>query len=156
MPNLLSILIILPSAGAIATLMMRGTSAIRWMALATTLVTFAVSLLLLFTFDWHRSGEYGYESSGGTVQMVQQFSWIPALNIQYKVGIDGLSFPLVLLTTGITVLACIASWKIDKMTKGYFALFLFLESGILGGVSLSRLFFSSTCSSKSLSCRCIS
>jgi NADH-quinone oxidoreductase subunit M len=140
MPNLLTILIILPVAGAIATLMMRGRDAVRWMALATTLITFALSLVLLFVFDWHKSGGYDYESNGGTVQLVQQCSWIPALNIQYKVGLDGLSLPLVLLTTGITVLACIASWKIDKMTKGYFALFLFLESGILG-VFLSLDFF---------------
>ena len=117
MPNLLTILIILPTAGAIATLMMRGRDAVRWMALATTLVTFVVSLGLFFTFDWHKSGGYAYESAGGTVQMVQQVPWISALNVQYKVGIDGLSFPLVLLTTGITVMACIASWNIQKMTK---------------------------------------
>jgi len=140
MPNLLTILIILPTAGAIATLMMHGRDAVRWMALATTLVTFVVSLGLFFTFDWHKSGGYAYESAGGTVQMVQQVPWISALNVQYKVGIDGLSFPLVLLTTGITVMACIASWNIQKMTKGYFALFLFLESGILG-VFLSLDFF---------------
>src|SRR5437762_5792151 len=64
--------------------------------------------------------------------MVQEADWIPAFNIKYRVGIDGLSFPLVLLATFICVLAAIASWNIEKMTKGYFALFLFLETGILG------------------------
>jgi NADH-quinone oxidoreductase subunit M len=72
--------------------------------------------------------------------MVQSADWIKAFNIQYKVGIDGLSFPLVLLCTFICVLACIASWNITKMTKGYMALFLFLETGILG-VFLSLDFF---------------
>src|SRR5208283_3849335 len=57
---------------------------------------------------------------------------IAAYNIQYKVGIDGLSFPLVLLSTFVCLLACIASWNIEKMTKGYMVLFLLLESGILG------------------------
>src|SRR5208283_3118715 len=65
---------------------------------------------------------------------------IAAYNIQYKVGIDGLSFPLVLLSTFVCLLACIASWNIEKMTKGYMVLFLLLESGILG-VFLSLDFF---------------
>jgi NADH-quinone oxidoreductase subunit M len=109
---------------------MKSRDSIRWMALGTTIVTFLFSLLLLTTFDW----------SSGSVQMIQRASWIKAFNIEYLVGIDGLSFPLVLLSTFICVLACIASWKIDKMSKGYFALFLFLETGILG-VFLSLDFF---------------
>src|SRR4051812_10815386 len=112
--NLLTILIFLPMAGAVLTLLMRTRDNVRWMALATTLVTFVLSLLLFATFDWHKTGLYGYDTAGGTVQMVQQVPWIPAFNINYKVGIDGLSFPLVLLSTGICVLACIASWNIEK------------------------------------------
>lgn len=135
--NLLTILIFLPTAGAILTLLAKGKDAVRWTALATTIVTFLLSLLLLATFDWHKSG---YIASGGVVQMVQEADWIPAFNIKYKVGIDGLSFPLVLLSTFICMLSCIASWNIEKMTKGYMALFLFLETGILG-VFLSLDFF---------------
>jgi len=74
------------------------------------------------------------------VQMVTRASWIPAFNIEYLVGLDGLSFPLIILTTFICMLSCIASWNIEKMTKGYMALFLFLETGILG-VFLSLDFF---------------
>jgi NADH-quinone oxidoreductase subunit M len=140
MPNLLSILLLLPAAGALAVLPLRGNQPARWLALAITLATFALSLALLFVFDFRRNGPYDYESAGGTVQLVQQCSWIPALNIQYKVGLDGLSLPLVILTTGISVLACIASWRIEKFTRAYFALFLLLESGILG-VFLSLDFF---------------
>jgi NADH-quinone oxidoreductase subunit M len=127
---LLTILIFLPSVGAVFVLMMKSRDSIRWMALGTTIVTFLFSLLLLGTYDWNL----------GSVQMIQRASWIKAFNIEYLVGIDGLSFPLVLLSTFICVLSCIASWKIDKMTKGYFALFLFLETGILG-VFLSLDFF---------------
>src|SRR5262249_22253830 len=76
----------------------------------------------------------------GTVQLVQDAIWIPSFNVHYKVGIDGLSLPLVLLTTFICVLSCIASWNIEKMTKGYMALFLFLEAGIIG-VFVSLDFF---------------
>jgi NADH-quinone oxidoreductase subunit M len=141
--NLLTILIFLPCAGAILTLFAKGRDAIRWTALLTTLVTFLASLLLFATYDWRQPGGYDY-APRGTVQMVnnngQGASWIPAFNIQYKVGIDGLSFPLVILSTFVCLLSCIASWKIDKMLKGYMCLFLFLETGILG-VFLSLDFF---------------
>jgi len=136
---LLSILIFLPMVGAVFVLMAKSRDTVRWTALAFTLITFAVSLLLLFFFDWHRGSFYAYDSQG-TVQLVQDALWIPAFNVHYKVGIDGLSFTLVLLTTFVCVLSCIASWNIEKSIKGYMALFLFLEAGILG-VFLSLDFF---------------
>jgi len=144
---LLTILIFLPSVGAIFVLLVKDRDAVRWTALGTTILTFALSLLLFTTFRWnlgeHRPYDYMENPVSGTpgvVQMVQEASWIPAFNIKYKVGIDGLSFPLVILSTFICFLSCIASWNIDKMTKGYMALFLFLETGILG-VFLSLDFF---------------
>jgi NADH-quinone oxidoreductase subunit M len=135
--NILTILIFLPTAGAVLTLLCRTRDSVRWTALATTLVTFALSLVLFAYFDWGRGSSYAWlDGAGGdprgTVQLRQEAQWIPAFNIQYKVGIDGLSFPLVVLSTFICVLSCIASWNIEKMTKGYMALFLFLETGILG------------------------
>src|SRR5580765_5260326 len=138
--NLLTILIFLPTVGAVLTMLVKGRDAVRWTALGTCIVTFLLSLLLFACFDWSKAGVYGYEASGGTVQMVQECSWIPAFNIQYKVGIDGLSFPLVILSTFICLLSCVASWNIEKMIKGYMVLFLLLESGILG-VFLSLDFF---------------
>src|SRR5438552_12783352 len=104
--NLLTILIFLPTIGAVLTMLVKGRDAIRWCALATCIVTFLLSLLLFAFFDWNKAGIYSYEQDGGTVQMVQTATWIPAFNIQYKVGIDGLSFPLVLLSTFICLLAC--------------------------------------------------
>jgi NADH-quinone oxidoreductase subunit M len=137
---LLTILIFLPTAGAVLTLLMSGRDAVRWTALGTTIVTFLLSLLLFATFDWNRGEGYAYAEDGGTVQMVQSARWIPAFNIEYRVGIDGLSFPLVILSTFICMMSAIASWNIDKMIKGYWALFLFLETGILG-VFLALDFF---------------
>ena len=139
--HLLTILIFLPTVGALLTLMVKGRENVRWVALGTTIVTFLVSLLLFATYKWNAGSGYAYHAeNGGVVQMVEAASWIPAFNIQYKVGIDGLSFPLVILSTFICLLSCIASWNIEKMPKGYFALFLFLETGILG-VFLSLDFF---------------
>src|SRR5688572_19657973 len=137
---LLTILIFLPSVGALVVLCMRNRDSIRWATLATTLLTFVLSLTLLLGYKWKDNGAYAYatgenngvaEAGNGVVQMVQHAKWIPLFNIDYRVGIDGLSLPLVILSTFICVLACIASWNIEKMTKGYMALFLFLDTGIM-------------------------
>src|SRR5437868_5001988 len=60
------------------------------------------------------------------------YPWIPRFNINYYLGVDGISMPLVLLTTVLTFLSMIASWKIDKFVRGYCVLFLVLETGMLG------------------------
>ena len=130
--HLLTILIFLPTVGAAVLLFISDRKTVRWTTLGFCLATFVVSLFLFATFDWHQGSGYKYADQGGTIQMVQTNDWISAYNIQYKVGIDGLSFPLVLLSTFVCLLACIASWNIEKMTKGYMVLFLLLESGILG------------------------
>lgn len=140
---LLTILIFLPMGGAFVVLFAKGRDAIRWTALGTTIVTFLLSLLLLFLYKYQGAdGVYGYldQHPNGVVQLVQSASWIPAFNVEYRVGIDGLSLPLIILSTFICVLACIASWNIEKMLKGYMCLFLFLEAGIMG-VFLSLDFF---------------
>jgi NADH-quinone oxidoreductase subunit M len=131
---LLTILIFLPTIGAAVVLVVRGNRAVRGTALATTLATLAVALGVLIAYDTSAGGVYGYGDSAqpGVMQLVQSANWIKAFNIQYKVGIDGLSLALVLLTTFVCVLVCAASWNIDKLTKPYMALFLFLETGVLG------------------------
>src|SRR5918999_1069334 len=141
--NILTVLIFLPCVGAILVLLCKSRDAVRWTSLGTTLVVFVLSLALFGMFDWNRGSAYDYvsgEGGNGTVQLVQQGRWIPAFNVNYKVGIDGLSFPLVILSTFICLLSAVASWNIEKMTKGYWALFLFLETGILG-VFLALDFF---------------
>ncbi len=66
--------------------------------------------------------------------------WIRTWNIEYKLGYDGISVPLLLLTSFISVLAMMASWSIKKMVRGYLILFLLLETGMLG-VFLALDFF---------------
>jgi NADH-quinone oxidoreductase subunit M len=66
--------------------------------------------------------------------------WIPAFNIEYLLGVDGISMPLVVLTTFLSLLACAASWPITKHVKAYHVLFLLLETGMLG-VFVSLDFF---------------
>jgi NADH-quinone oxidoreductase subunit M len=58
--------------------------------------------------------------------------WIPAFNIEYFLGIDGISLPLIVMTAALSFLALVASWKIDRYVKGYLMLFLLLETGMIG------------------------
>ena len=74
------------------------------------------------------------------MQGVVKRPWIPAFNIEYLLGVDGISMPLVVLTTFLSVLACAASWPITKHVKAYHVLFLLLETGMLG-VFVSLDFF---------------
>ncbi|HSI35150.1 MAG: NuoM family protein [Phycisphaerae bacterium] len=129
--NLLTILIFLPAVGTIFVMAARTARAGRLAALAVTATTFGLSLLLLVGFDWKMAGSYA-TGPGGVVQMVQRTAWIPAFNIEYFVGVDGLSFPLVVLSTFICLLACVASLNVVRMTRGYMALLLLLETGVLG------------------------
>jgi NADH-quinone oxidoreductase subunit M len=64
--------------------------------------------------------------------LLARVPWIRPFNIEYYVGIDGISMALILLTTVVTFLSMIASWKIEKYVKGYCALFLLLETGVIG------------------------
>src|SRR5262249_19018461 len=63
---------------------------------------------------------------------VARVPWIPRFNIDYYLGVDGISMPLILLTTALSFLAMLASWNIEKHVRGYCILFLILETGMLG------------------------
>ncbi|MCB9852038.1 MAG: NADH-quinone oxidoreductase subunit M [Phycisphaerales bacterium] len=106
---------------------------ITWL---TSFVVFLLSLTLFPTFLDGSAFDGGY---GENMQAVTQMDWINVvgLKIQYHIGLDGLSFALIILTTLVMWLAAWTSWnfntwKVNKGAKGYFALFLLLETGILG------------------------
>jgi len=73
-----------------------------------------------------------FDSSAKGIQFKEQLSWIPAFNIEYFMGIDGLSVPMVLLTAFLSFICIFASWNIEKGVKGYFAMFLLLDAGMMG------------------------
>ena len=132
---ILSVLIWLPIFGGVVMLALgeRNVALGRWIALLTTAVTFGVSTLLWANFD----------SSTALMQFGEEHSWIPSLSSAYALGVDGISMPLILLTTFITPLVVIASWTvIEKKPVQYYAAFLILE-GLMIGVfaSLDALLF---------------
>ena len=134
-PHLLSLLIWLPIIGGVIALALGEKRAhdARWLSLITSLGTFIASIPL-----------YAHFKSGTPVmQFVERAPWIPMLNSQYYLGVDGIAMPLILLTTFTTVLIVIAGWSsIEKRVSQYFASFLILE-GLMIGVfaSLDGLLF---------------
>lgn len=125
--GILSGLLLLPLVGAAFILCLRGDTEavrtnIRWIALATTLVTFFLSLAAWFAFD----------PANMSFQFVEQKAWLSE-TIQFKLGVDGFSIPFVLLTTFLMPFCIIASWRtIDKQLQAYFAAFLILETTLIG------------------------
>src|SRR5690349_830880 len=116
----LSLMVFLPALGALALAFFpRGKEeAIRYTTLGITIFTFMLSLGLFFSAR-------GVEFKTGVADMQDLFSapWIPTFGIQYLMGLDGISFPLVVLTTFLSILASAASWSITKHVKAFCTLF---------------------------------
>jgi len=136
----LTLITFLPAAGAavVGLLPTKNPNVIRWTTLAVTFVVLVIAVSLYPQFSHSQTGIN--EESG--FQFVEHTSWIPAFNIEYFVGVDGLSFPMVLLTALLCFLCIPASWGIATGVKGYHALFLLLETGMMGTfVSLDFFLF---------------
>ena len=119
--------------------------AIRWIAFATTAVTFVLSLWMAWpglfaALGFGAAGPAQFTIGEAGMQAVVKKPWIPAFGIEYLLGVDGISMPLVLLTTFLSMLACAASWPITKHVKAYHVLFLLLVTGMVG-VFVSLDFF---------------
>jgi NADH-quinone oxidoreductase subunit M len=124
---ILSVTTFLPLAGALFIMVLRGDGEAekrnaRWIALWFTLVTLAVSLILVWRFD-PGSAEF---------QFVERRPWLAGA-ITYHMGVDGISLPFVILTTGLMPICIIASWQaIERRVKEYMIAFLVLETLMIG------------------------
>ncbi len=122
---ILSTLIYVPLLGAIVLLFVgrKHELFIKGFTLAFSIVEFAISLPLFFVFDEQAKG----------MQFVEKAAWFPEWGISYFLGIDGISLLLVLLTTFLTILCVLISWKsIQTRVKEYYITFLFLETAMIG------------------------
>jgi len=132
---ILSFLIFFPILGAVVLLFIdkEKLGSLRVVTLLFSLAEFFVSLPLFFAFD----------STTAAMQFLEDRWWIQAYGISYKLGIDGISLLLVLLTTFLTVLCILCSWRaITFRVKEYMISFLFLETGMIGAlVSLDLVLF---------------
>lgn len=126
--------ILIPIVGMILLFLVpeRYPKAIKWLTIVFTSSAFLASLGALALFNADRFN----------FQMVEVAQWIPAWGIQYKVGLDGISIWLFLLTTLLTLLAAIFSFYVDARPRIYFAMILLLEAAMLGVfVSLDLILF---------------
>jgi len=121
--SILSWTVFLPFIGAVILLFMRSAGAIRLLALLTTILTFVISLPILANFD----------KSTFKMQFVEFREWIPAWGINYFIGIDGISILFIFLTTILSVLCVLVSWKaIETKVKEFHIAILIMETGMLG------------------------
>ena len=123
---LLSLLIWLPIIGGAGVLALGNRAgAARWLSLAIALVVLAISIPLFTGYD--------ASAAAATMQFVEAREWIPAYDIQYHLGADGISVALIVLTTLVTVLVLIGAWtSIDKRVSQYYASMLILEGLMIG------------------------
>jgi NADH-quinone oxidoreductase subunit M len=144
--NLLNWIIFVPTIAAALCLIVPSTKAVKWLAVLASGLTLVLSLGLFGHFAWWNGQSLGAIFGSGYGQKLYEVTKLPWITlgsgdsksaIEYFVGVDGLSFPLIILTTVVSFLACLASWniehwKVNKGIRGYFALFLLLETGMLG------------------------
>jgi NADH-quinone oxidoreductase subunit M len=126
---ILSVVTFLPLVGALFIVLVKGDDRVakgtaRWVALWSTFVTFAISLVLVWRFD----------TSVAEFQFVEKYPWLGIAS--YHMGVDGISLPFVILTTALMPICIIASWTtIQKRVREYMIAFLVLETLMIGTFS---------------------
>jgi NADH-quinone oxidoreductase subunit M len=145
---ILSFITLLPIVGMIVVLILNKDSVrtIRTVAVVITAIQVVLAAMIILVFDTTKAGI----NEVSTMQFVERFSWITVpstgwfgeIRIEYFMGLDGLSMPMVILTALISFVAVFASFSVEKSVKGYFAMFLLLDAGMMGVfVSLDLFLF---------------
>jgi NADH-quinone oxidoreductase subunit M len=143
---ILSLITFLPILGMIIILFLpkEQPKFVKYLALAITAIQVLLAIVLLSHYNYTAAGVYDEKS----FQFIEKFrwiniagiSWLGNVKIDYFLGLDGLSMPMILLTAIVSFIATLSSWTIEKSIKGYFALFLLLDAGMMG-VFVSLDFF---------------
>ena len=135
----LSLLILLPVLTALGVLLVRDAKQVRAVALLGSVAQLVLCGFLLMAYMQERN-------AGNTAAFLfqQKAVWFSAFNIQYLVGVDGISVAMILMTSLVVVSAVLVSWKVQKLTKEFFFLLLFLSAGAYGffmSLDLFLMFF---------------
>ena len=121
----------LPLVGAVVILLVVSERLARWIALAATVATLAVSVPLYRDFD----------KASSALQFVESRDWIPSWNIAYSMGVDGISLPFIFLSSVLSVLCIGASWSaIQRRVREFYAALLVAETAMIGLFAASNLF----------------
>ncbi len=135
----LSLLILLPVLTALVVLVVRDAKQVRAVALLGAVVQLVLCGFLLMAYTQERN-------AGNTTAFLfqQRAMWFTAFNIQYYLGVDGISVAMIMMTSLVVVAGVLVSWKIEKLTKEFFFLLLFLSAGAYGffmSLDLFLMFF---------------
>ena len=135
----LSLLILLPLLTAVALLLVKKTSQVKWISLAGATIQLFLAIFLLLAFNSEKA-------LGNTAQMLfeLQYNWFPSWNISFHLGVDGISVAMILLTAFVVIAGVLVSWNVTKMTKEYYFLLILLSFGAYGffiSLDLFILFF---------------
>lgn len=135
----LSLLVILPLLTVLAVLLSWGPAAVRWLSFLGVTLQLILAILLLASYWRERTG-------GNAAPMLFEYNhpWFSTLNINYHIGVDGLSVSMILLTALVMFGAVLVSWNITSSTKEFFILLLLLSAGAYGffiSLDLFTLFF---------------
>ncbi len=124
MSHLLTIITFVPLVGMVLILLCPNEQKglIKWIAALATVPQVLIAIYLFLNFD----------TATTAMQFVEKYPWIASYHISYFVGVDGISISMVLLTALICFIAAFASFGIERAPKGYFALFLLLDTGMMG------------------------
>lgn len=135
---ILSLITFLPVIGMILILFIpkEQSKTVKYLTLVITAIQVVLAIILLANYNYNAAGVYEEKS----FQFIEKFrwiyitgiSWLGNVKVDYFLGVDGLSMPMVLLTAIVSFIAAISSWTIEKSVKGYFALFLLLDTGMMG------------------------
>lgn len=129
----LSAIMLAPGAGLLAILLLPAGSrrAVRWVSLASAGASLALTILVFLGFD----------SAAGGLQYVERLPWVPELGITYFLAVDGISLPLVLLTSITFFTGVWTMWSLEYRVKEFFALMLLMVLGVYGVFMALDLFF---------------
>jgi len=135
----LNLLLLFPLLTAVAILFCNGLKQARTLALTGSAIQLVLSLMLLSMFNMERE-------AGNTAVMLfeNNYTWFEALNINFHIGVDGISVAMILLTAFVVLAGVLVSWNQSNMSKEFFFLLLFLSLGAYGffiSLDLFSLFF---------------
>lgn len=135
----LSFLILIPLLTALAVLLCKNSLQVKWTALSGSIIQLGAAIGLLISYNAERA-------VGNKSQMLfeSRFTWFKALNIQYYVGVDGISIAMILLTAAVVIAGILVSWKVETLTKEFFFLLILLSLGAYGffiSLDLFTMFF---------------
>lgn len=128
--GILSAIIFVPTIGAVLVLAIPKNRdfAIKYVAILTSFISLLLSSFVLIQYD----SSIQTDMVAVQMQFVERYQWIQIFNVEYFLGIDGINVSFLFLSTLVFLIGIFVSWKIKESVKGYFSLFLLLETGVLG------------------------